>query len=165
MKARTKLLLARTSDKVGIFLQKHKWQPWWPSPHLMKCCSMQDTGRPEDGQWTRYNFNSYALLEEEGARPDQAFSNGANAVSLRVPAAQASQEQRVLSAQEAHEVGSLRASLSLLLAACCTQQCGMPCLRRQPSLRPLPKLQRWREQAMARTQAQMGAAKYHTEEV
>jgi hypothetical protein len=59
---------------------------------------------PSQGQWTRYVFNNQALLEEEGAVPDQAFSNGANAVSLRVPAAQASQQQRVQSAQEAHEV-------------------------------------------------------------
>lgn len=45
-----------------------------------------------------------ALLDEEGAQPDNAFGGGANAVSLKVPAAQARQSERILSAQEAHEV-------------------------------------------------------------
>lgn len=41
-----------------------------------------------------------ALLDEEGA---DDFGGGANAVSLKVPAAQARQEERMQSAQEAHE--------------------------------------------------------------
>ncbi len=45
-----------------------------------------------------------ALLDEEGAQPEDGFAAGANAVSFKVPAAQAKQEQRILSAQEAHEV-------------------------------------------------------------
>ncbi|KAK9909203.1 hypothetical protein WJX75_008669 [Coccomyxa subellipsoidea] len=75
MKARTKLLLERT-DK---------------------------TGKDDRQQWTRFVFNKDALLDEEGAQPDNAFGGGANAVSLKVPAAQARQNERILSAQEAHE--------------------------------------------------------------
>lgn len=48
-----------------------------------------------------------ALLDEEGAQPEGAFGGGANALSLKVPAAQARQQERVLSAQEAHEVDVL----------------------------------------------------------
>ncbi|CAL8460587.1 g116 [Coccomyxa elongata] len=72
LKARTKLLLARTSKN--------------------------DTGNRE--RWTRFMFNKDALLDEEGA---DDFGGGANAVSLKVPAAQARQEERMQSAQEAHE--------------------------------------------------------------
>ncbi len=102
---------------------------------------MQDTGNGE--QWTRFMFNKVmvspcliggtcqttkfcavsalvssralmyvqdALLDEEGANE---FGGGANAVSLKVPAAQARQEERVLNAQEAHEACCCLISFSL----------------------------------------------------
>jgi hypothetical protein len=48
-----------------------------------------------------------ALLDEEGAQLEDGFGAGANAVSFKVPAAQASQAQSILGAQEAHEACSL----------------------------------------------------------
>ena len=71
-----------------------------------------------------------ALLEEEGAQPEQGFGSSANAVSLRVPAAQARQEERQLSAQEAHEVECwwLSCVCSLHFRAV-----GMHCILRKPN--------------------------------
>ncbi|EIE25354.1 hypothetical protein COCSUDRAFT_40625 [Coccomyxa subellipsoidea C-169] len=86
MKARTKLLLARTNK--------------------------QDIDSRQ--QWTRFVFNKDALLDEEGAQPGDAFGGGANAVSLKVPAAQARQEERILSAQEAHEACASSRSLQVI---------------------------------------------------
>ena len=45
-----------------------------------------------------------ALLDEEGATPADGFSGDANAVSLRVPQAKAETQQRMMTAEEAHEV-------------------------------------------------------------
>ncbi len=71
----------------------------WPSSIALpvKCLPVQD-----------------ALLDEEGAQPGDAFGGGANAVSLKVPVAQARQEERILSAQEAHEACASSRSLQVI---------------------------------------------------
>ena len=47
-----------------------------------------------------------ALLDEEGATPVDGFSGDANAVSLRLPQAEAETKQRMQTAEEAHEVST-----------------------------------------------------------
>lgn len=61
---------------------------------------------------TAFLYVQDALLDEEGA---DEFGGGANAVSLKVPAAQARQEERMLSAQEAHEACCCLISSSLTM--------------------------------------------------
>lgn len=44
-----------------------------------------------------------ALLDEEGAQPQDGFGSGANVVSFKPPAAQAALERDIKGAQDAHE--------------------------------------------------------------
>ncbi|KAK9820549.1 hypothetical protein WJX72_011549 [[Myrmecia] bisecta] len=83
MKARTKLLLQRAADKSG------------PAK--------------EERQWTRFAFNSEALLDEEGAQPENGFHGDANVVSFRKPHAAATAEEL----QQAHEAAIFGASASI----------------------------------------------------
>lgn len=56
-----------------------------------------------------------ALLDEEGATPADGFSGDANAVSLRLPQAKAETQQRMMTAEEAHEVSKCLPSDSISL--------------------------------------------------
>ena len=90
-----------------------------------------------------------ALLEEEGAQPEQGFGSSANAVSLRVPAAQARQEVRQLSAQEAHEVRFPAPAMCLSVPvcvslSCSSRMCSALTLARSPHPCRLPSLERQR---------------------